>query len=82
MFAASPFPGSGRSGSAPTTSRGITGFLPTSPVLFQPPLLLGPDPLPVQFNQSPEMKKLQEMLMDAQAMCRPQSGGLIDSFRR
>lgn len=26
------------------------------------------------------MKKIQKMLMDAQAMCRPQSGGLIDSF--
>ncbi|WP_405712662.1 MULTISPECIES: RHS repeat-associated core domain-containing protein [unclassified Streptomyces] len=80
MFAAPPFPGSGNYGSAPTSSQGLTGFLPTAPLLQPPPLLLGPDPLPVQFSQSPEMKKIQKMLMDAQAMCRPQSGGLIDSF--
>lgn len=71
----------GTSGTSWTGPLGFTG-VPTAPLLPQPPpLLMGPDPLPLQFTGpvSPEMQKLQRMFMEAQAMCSPPSGALVNN---
>ncbi|WP_412074887.1 RHS repeat-associated core domain-containing protein [Streptomyces xanthophaeus] len=84
MFVSPPLWGSsstGTSGSSWGTSQGFTGSAGgSSPLLQRPPLLLGPDPVPLQFTGqlSPEMQKIQKMFLEAQAMCRPPSGELAN----
>ncbi|MFJ5043197.1 RHS repeat domain-containing protein [Streptomyces sp. NPDC088719] len=67
----------GTSGTSWSGPLGYTG-IPTLPLVQQPPLLMGPDPMPLLFTGpvSPEMQKLQKMFMEAQAMCR-----LANTFR-
>ncbi|MEU0281268.1 RHS repeat-associated core domain-containing protein [Streptomyces sp. NPDC006195] len=76
---APPFDSRGGSG---TGTAGTSWVLPSGglPLTLQqfPPvvLLMGPDPLPITFSQSPEMRRLQKMFMESQMSNRPPSGQL------
>ncbi|MGW1926633.1 RHS repeat domain-containing protein, partial [Streptomyces massasporeus] len=71
----------GTSGTSWTSSGGFTGNSGSPLVATPPPLLMGPDPLQLQFTgpTSPEMQKLQKMFMEAQARCSIPSGELVNS---
>ncbi|MFF6780675.1 RHS repeat-associated core domain-containing protein [Streptomyces sp. NPDC012510] len=77
-FYASPsFTSGGSSGTSSATGPGITS--PYAPRLAQPqPLLMGPDPVPVMFGQSPESRLLQIVAMYTVASNRPPSGELAN----
>nr|WP_037677282.1 RHS repeat-associated core domain-containing protein [Streptomyces griseus] len=77
---APPFDGGGSSGTAGTSSVLPSGGLP--PALLQqfqaPVLLMGPDPLPLTFSQSPETRRLQKMIMERVLSNRPPAGQLAN----
>ncbi|MEF9906433.1 RHS repeat-associated core domain-containing protein [Streptomyces sp. P9-A2] len=81
---APPFDSGGGSGGGSGTAA-ASSVLPSvglPPAMLQefPPvvLLLGPDPLPITFSQSPEMRRLQKMIMEYQMSNRPPSGQLAN----
>ncbi|MFI7869409.1 RHS repeat-associated core domain-containing protein [Streptomyces salinarius] len=81
MFVAPPFNPGGNSGSSGTSSG--SSVLPPgglSPSQLQPfqavPLLLGPDPLPVEYNLDPKITRLIRMMMERQIHNRPPIGQL------
>ncbi|WP_030595708.1 RHS repeat domain-containing protein [Streptomyces anulatus] len=78
-----PLWGASSTGTSGTSWSGPLGYtgIPTLPLVQQPPLLMGPDPMPLLFTGpvSPEMQKLQKMFMEAQAMCRLPSGSLVNN---
>ncbi len=78
-----PLWGASSTGTSGTSWSGPLGYtgIPTLPLVQQPPLLMGPDPMPLLFTGpvSPEMQKLQKMFMEAQAMCSLPSGSLVNN---
>ncbi|MGV9920802.1 RHS repeat-associated core domain-containing protein [Streptomyces cellulosae] len=83
MFVAPPFNPGGGSGSGTSSASSILppGGLPPSQLQpFQSvPLLLGPDPLPVEYSVDPKITKLIRMMMERQINNRPPIGQLASN---
>ncbi|WP_435796847.1 RHS repeat domain-containing protein [Streptomyces flaveolus] len=83
MFAAPPFDAGGGSGGGSSGTAGASSILPPgglNPSQLQPfqsvPLLLGPDPIPVEYQMDPKITRLIRMMMERQIHNRPPIGSL------